>query len=44
MALDNNKATLELKQNIGGLDDFFSLLGQQEIEGRRKELYNSVFT
>jgi dTDP-4-dehydrorhamnose reductase len=43
MSLDNNKATLELKRNIGGLDDFFSLLRKQEIEGRRKELYNSVF-
>jgi dTDP-4-dehydrorhamnose reductase len=44
MSLDNSKATLELKRNIGGLDIFFNLLGQQEIEGRRKELYNSVFT
>ena len=42
MSLNNDKLSRELGENIGSLDDYFSALRKQEVQGRRKELYNSV--
>lgn len=42
MSLNNDKLSHELGENIGNLDDYFSALRNQEIQGRRKELYSSV--
>lgn len=42
MSLSNVKVCNELNESIGCLDDYFSSLFRQEIQGRRKELYSSV--
>jgi len=42
MSLNNNKASQALGKNVGNLDEYFSILLQQEIQGRRQELFNSV--
>ena len=42
MSLNNHKVSQELGFAMGGLDDYFRCLHEQEIKGRAKELYNVV--
>ncbi len=43
MSLDNNKARLILGRGLGTVSQFLSALHAQEIEGRRFELFESIY-
>lgn len=42
MSLSNVKAKAELGADLGGLNDYFSMLRRQENDGRREELIHSL--